>query len=124
MNVWWKKLNFRINHLLKGYFFAFLSVVIVLGLRWALNPILGSGATLLSFIFPVIVASLFYGMKPGIFATVLGLLASDFFFITPVFSFSVEKQNDLMRIFIFLIEGLSISALGEFHLRKKAKLEE
>lgn len=124
MNAWKQKLKFKIMNLFNGHLFAIFSVLIVLAIRWACNPILGSSATLLSFIFPVIVVSLFFGMKPGILATVLGALASDFFFVEPEFSFSITRQSDVLRILIFLFEGLLISILGEFHLRKKHKLEE
>lgn len=117
-------MNFKITNILNAYVFAILSVIIILGFRWILNPILGSEAALLTFIFPVILTSLLYGFNAGILATFLGLLAGTYFFLPPPFSLEIQRQEDAIRILIFILECISISALGEFYRAKEQKLEE
>lgn len=118
------RLNLKLTHHLNGYVFAILTVAVMLAVRWALTPVLASSAALLIFIFPVIVVSLFYGLRPGIIATLSGAIVADYFFIHPLYTLSITRQEDLIRVMIFIVEGISISALGEFHLRKKLKLHD
>lgn len=105
-------------YLLNGYVFAVLAVVLICAFRLSLNPLLGNASALLTFIFPVIVTSLFFGLVPGILATFLGVLLGVYFYVP------LEGKVDAFKILIFVIEGFAISALGEFHLRKKLKLLE
>lgn len=117
-------MNEKLTSHINGFVFAFITVAMMFALRLALNPVLATTAALLIFIFPVIIVSLFYGFKPGLVATITSALVGDYFFIPPFFEFAVERQEDVIRIVIFLIEGISISALGEFHLKKNSKLHQ
>ena len=59
----------------------------------------------------VVVAAAFWGRGPSIFAAVFGVLALDFFFVPPAFTFAVSDTQYILTFTGFLIVGLVISAL-------------
>lgn len=61
----------------------------------------------------VVVAATRFGRKPALLASGLSVLAYDFFFVTPNFSFGVEDERHLLTFATLFIVSLSISALSE-----------
>lgn len=59
----------------------------------------------------VVVAALYLGRGPAILASVLGVLAFDFFFISPRLTLSVDNTQHLLTFFGLLVVGLIISSL-------------
>ena len=58
--------------------------------RWLLDPWLGGNLSFLTFYFGVIFSAWYGGLKPGILASVLGLVAGDYFFADPPFTFTID----------------------------------
>lgn len=59
----------------------------------------------------VLVAAFFGGFGPGLAATVLSAVISNYFFISPIHSFSVEHPEQFYRLGLFTLEGVLISLL-------------
>ncbi len=59
----------------------------------------------------VVVVAVRYGRGPSVLAAVLGVLAFDFFFVPPVFTFAVSDTQYVVTFFVMLIVGLVISSL-------------
>jgi K+-sensing histidine kinase KdpD len=55
--------------------------------RWSLEGILVSGVPFITFFPAVIIAAFVGGLGPGLLSVLLSVLAADYFFIPPVFSF-------------------------------------
>lgn len=105
------------------YGVAVLASLLALLFRLLLEPILQGEAPLLVFVLPVMVSAWYGGFKPGVLATVLSALVGTYFFIPPLFSFEPTDLADAIRCIIFLVEGISISALNESLRRSRERSE-
>ncbi|MFT3712131.1 MAG: DUF4118 domain-containing protein [Archangium sp.] len=61
----------------------------------------------------VVVAATRFGRGPALVASALSVLAYDFFFVTPNFTFAVADERHLVTFATLFIVGLSISALAD-----------
>ncbi|MFQ4146971.1 PAS domain S-box protein [Chlorogloeopsis sp. ULAP02] len=86
-----------------------LSVALALVLTLRLQPFLAP-ANLSLFYLAVVISTRYGGIKAGIAATILSTLAVSYFFITPLYSFSISSTC-LVPLGIFLLVTLLISSL-------------
>ncbi len=81
----------------------------------------GEGLTLLTpipnlsmvFLLAVLVTAISFGIWPAIYASVLSFLTYNFFFITPVYTFTVAEPYELLALVIFLVVAVVSSALWD-----------
>ncbi len=74
-------------------------------------PVLRSGSYLF-FYLAVLVPSIYGGLGPGLFATVLAVLAVDYFLIPPIFALSPADPQDLLGLLVFGVAALITSSLS------------
>src|SRR5690606_7329904 len=65
----------------------------------------------LVFILSVLASAVFYGLWPALFACALSVLAFNFFFLSPHYTFTVDDPENVVALFIFLIVALIASNL-------------
>lgn len=63
---------------------------------------------LLAVLFPAVV----FGIWPALYASLLSFLALNFFFVEPIYTFSVAQPHELLALIIFLIVAVISSALA------------
>jgi two-component system sensor histidine kinase KdpD len=63
------------------------------------------------FLTAVLFSALAGGLGPSIFASVLGLLVYDFFFVEPHLTLTVTKPQDILSLFVFLVVAVLTSEL-------------
>jgi signal transduction histidine kinase len=80
-------------------------------LRSGLTPLLADEVPLLVFILPIIVSAVWGGPPAGLIATVLGAVAGLWLFVPPAGSLLLTTRSEVVRLGIFLIEGLVITWL-------------
>lgn len=95
------------------YSVAILASLLALLLRFLLMPLLRDNAPLLVFIMPVMLSAWYGGLRAGLLATGLCALLGTYFFVPNLFSFSIAGIGNLVRVLIFLVEGVLISWLSE-----------
>jgi len=95
---------------LKPYLGGLLLVILTTGLGYLLSPYLDPVNLLMFFLIAVILSAVFFGRSPTIFTSILGVLAFDFFFIEPHFTFSVNDTQYILTFIGLLIVGLVISS--------------
>ena len=105
------------------YGIAVVTSLLTLLLSFLLEPLLGGEAPLLAFIMPVMVSAWYGGLKPGLLSTALSALVGIYFFVPPFFSVSLVRVTDLVRVCIFLVEGVLISSLCEALRSAKQRTE-
>lgn len=88
-----------------------------------LRPYLDRGSVALPL--AAVMASAFYGgLGPGLLATILSVLASDFLFMVPRYSLSIHSADDLAEIAIFSAVAILINVLNNASRKAKQALEE
>jgi PAS domain S-box-containing protein len=77
--------------------------------RWLLHPILQDDAPLLIFVLPVFLAAWYGGFGPGLLATALATVVGVYLFVRPAYSLRLNTAADVVRVLIFVGEGLAIT---------------
>jgi two-component system sensor histidine kinase KdpD len=65
----------------------------------------------LIFLVAVLFSAIAWGLGPSIFASILSMLAYNFFFVPPVYTFTVASPQDLLALIVFLIVAVLTSNL-------------
>jgi two-component system sensor histidine kinase KdpD len=61
---------------------------------------------------PVLISAAYWGRGPSFFASLLGVLAFDFFFIPPIYSFTVTDLQYLITFAVYLLVAIVISTIA------------
>jgi PAS domain-containing protein len=106
------------------------TVVVAVGLTLLLQLLLASWfgfppnlSPFMTFFVAVIVASWFGGLGMGLLATALSALLSWYFFLSPQYSFAINTLEQGLRLILFVLEGVVISALVEAMHRVRRRAE-
>ena len=105
-----------------AYGAAVLSTALSLLLRWPLWPVLGNHSPFLTFVPAVIVSAYLGGLWPGLLATILSVVATDYFIIEPRYSFGIADSANAVALAVFALVGLMISVVSEFLHRTRRRL--
>jgi two-component system, cell cycle sensor histidine kinase and response regulator CckA len=101
----------RYNSLAFRYGFAILVSLVVIGIRWLLDPVISQHAPYLPFALALMLVSRVTGRGPGIAMTVLCVAAADWLFIEPRHSFAIADVNAETGLILFGVVGILISLL-------------
>src|SRR5258708_5144663 len=94
------------------YGYAPLSVTLCTGVAWLMYPRLDLANLVMVYLLGIVALSYRQGKGPSIWASFLSLLAFDFFFVPPRFTFAVAETQYLFMFLVMLLVGLSISDLA------------
>ncbi|BAY89568.1 MULTISPECIES: PAS domain S-box protein [unclassified Tolypothrix] len=114
----WKVLLTKLLH----YGVALLSVVLALVINLKLSPYLDATPSPLFFV-AVMVSAWYGGLGPGLLATAVSTVVIHYFFVEPVYSWSVSYSGSLVQLSVFLMAALLISSLNEAQRAAKRKAE-
>jgi two-component system, OmpR family, sensor histidine kinase KdpD len=64
------------------------------------------------FLMAVLFTAIIFGVWPAIYASILSFLAYNFFFIEPIYTFTVAKPYELFALLVFLVIAVMTSALA------------
>jgi two-component system sensor histidine kinase KdpD len=97
---------------IQRYALSVLVVACALGIRLVLHSILADRAPYMLFLLAVVVVARLWGRGPGLFATVLGGLATWYFILEPRFSFAMGSRVDATNLAFYFIVGAAICLLA------------
>ncbi len=100
-----------------------LAVLLALLLKLMLDPVTRESPFLM-FFGAVMVSAWFGGLRSALLATVLSAVASDFFFLPPVYSLGIQEAGEQLRLVLFLVEGSFIGGLTAVMQRARWKADE
>ena len=87
-------------------------VALATGLDVLLGPLIGLNSTDLVYLVPVIAAALLYGLRSGLFAGVMSALAYNFFFLPPLYTFTIADPQNAVTVVVLLGVAIITSQLA------------
>ena len=87
------------------------AVAIALSLGLLLERFTGAQSVSQVFLAAVIVSAIAWGLLPSLFASVLSVLAFNFFFLPPYYTFAITDPQNVVALFFFAAVALLISSL-------------
>jgi signal transduction histidine kinase len=88
------------------YLFTLTAVFLVSLVAQVLGSFIGFANLALLYLLPVLVAAVWWGRGPSFFASILGVMSFDYFFVPPAFSFMPTQPQDYFILTIFLIVAI------------------
>ena len=87
-------------------------VVIALVAGLLLQRYLGVSSIALVFLTAVLVSAITYGLWPALFACLISVLAYNFFFLPPLYTFTIADPENVVALFFFLFAAVIASNLA------------
>jgi two-component system sensor histidine kinase KdpD len=94
------------------YFQSFLLVSIATGFGFLIGGRITSTNLVMLYLLAVVIAAVYLGRGPAILASLLGVLAFDFLFVTPYFTFAVSDTQYIITFIGLFLVGMVISYLA------------
>lgn len=101
----------RSNNLI-AYTFALAAVTVALGLALLLKPWIGVESVDLIFLTSVIAVAVGYGLLPSLVASMLGSLTYNFFFLPPLYTFTISDPKNVAAFVTFAIVAIVVSNIA------------
>ena len=105
------------------YAVAAVAVAIAFLVKALLDPVVQGESPFLLLSAAVLVAAVFGGLGPGVFATLLGALLGDFFFLSPIGTLVPPNVGHGLTTALFLAQGLAISVIGAWLATARQRAE-
>jgi two-component system sensor histidine kinase KdpD len=97
----------------QGYAWAGVGFAIACLVAWAFQDVgLAEANKAIVFLLAIVLIAARFGLGPGVLATVLGVLAFDFFFVPPYGTFAVADTQFVITFAVMLVVALIISSLA------------
>ena len=93
----------------RPYAAAALAVAAALGVAELIEPFLGVENVDLVFLTAVVGVAVRYGLWPSLFATVLASLCYNFFFLPPIYTFTITDPTNVAAFFFFMLIAILVS---------------
>jgi two-component system, OmpR family, sensor histidine kinase KdpD len=88
---------------------ACVAVAVVLGLL--VRQVIGTGSISLLFLTAVLVSAVLFGLWPALLACVVSTLAYNFFFLPPLYTFTIADPENVVALFFFAVAAVIVSNL-------------
>jgi two-component system sensor histidine kinase KdpD len=86
-------------------------VAVSLGVALLLHQMLGLGSVAMTFLTAVLVSAVVYGLWPALFASFASVLAYNFFFLPPLYTFTIADPENVAALFFFGVTAVIASNL-------------
>ncbi len=98
--------------MLVSYGWILVAIAVVTAIGKAMEPAFDLIDIVLLYLLPVLVSAVRLGLWPSLAASVVGILAFDFFFVPPVLSFAVRDMRHVVSFAVFLLVALVTGTLA------------
>jgi K+-sensing histidine kinase KdpD len=95
-----------------GYALALLFVALATVLAFVAENLLATPNLTLIYVLPVIISAMAFGWGPSLIASGASVLAFDFFFTEPRYSFAIASPSDIWAAALLLVVGAIVSSLA------------
>ena len=95
----------------RAYLESLAMVVVALAVSEALKQYLGVSNIALVFLTAIITSAIAYGLWPALIACLASLLVYNFFFLPPLYTFTIADPENVINLFIFAFTAVIVSNL-------------
>ena len=95
-----------------AYLWTLLTIFLVTVIGKFLPPSIDLLNIALLYLLPVLISAAYWGRGPSFFASFLGVMSFDFFFVPPIYSFTVTDLQYLFTFIIYLLVAIVISTMA------------
>ena len=96
-----------------GYWAAILGVAVVTTIFAPFNARLSTTTVALAYLLVVLFVATGWGSRPATVASVLGMLCYNFFFLPPIYSFTIDDPQNWVALAAFLVTAITAGHLSE-----------
>ena len=93
----------------RPYLVAFVAVAVALAAGFAIEPWIGVENVDLGFLTVVVGVAVRYGLWPSLFASVIASLCYNFFFLPPLYEFTIADPTNVAAFFFFIAMAVIVS---------------
>jgi two-component system sensor histidine kinase KdpD len=93
----------------RPYFIALCAVAVALAIGKLIHPFVGIENVDLVFITAVVGVAVRYGLWPSLFASVVSSLCYNFFFMEPLYTFTIADPTNVAAFFFFIVMAVVVS---------------
>ncbi|MET0482404.1 MAG: sensor histidine kinase KdpD [Aestuariivirgaceae bacterium] len=86
-------------------------VAVALGCGMILDEVLAVQNIALVFLTAVLASAITYGLMPALYASIVSMLAFNFFFLPPLYNFTIAEPENVVALFFFLVIAVIASNL-------------
>ena len=104
----------------RHYLLALLATILAAGLAWAVSSVLALPNISLVFLAAVLLVAVRSSLGPALACAALSFLTYDFLFIPPNFSFTIQREEDVLTLLFFL---LMAALTGNLAARQRRQLQ-
>jgi two-component system sensor histidine kinase KdpD len=97
---------------LKPYGISLLLVLAVIPVALALHLVLNISNIALVFLTAILLSAVWFGRGPSLFASMIAVLAYNFFFLPPIYTFTIADPENVVALFFFAVVALIASGLA------------
>ena len=91
------------------YLLAAVAVAVALGVGELIRPWLGIENVLLVFLTAIVTVAARFGLRPSLFASVAASLCYNFFFLPPLYTFTIGDPNNVAAFVFFIVVAMIVS---------------
>ena len=104
----------------RSYAVALLLLAATTALAKFCEPWIGTGAVDLLYLVPVIVTATLYGLRPALFASIAAALAFNFFFLNPLYTFTIAEPQSVLTVVILTgVAAVTSNLAGRLRTRAR-----
>jgi signal transduction histidine kinase len=111
------------QHATLGYLIAIGATAAVALIRFAISDAVGNFAPIVTFTVAIVIAAWYGGLRPGLLATVLSVLAADYLYNPARHTFRIQTVSGAVSLGVLAFAGVLISLLCESLHRTRRHLE-
>lgn len=107
-----------------GYLIALAGVCLMTLLLSPFHDHINDTTISLALLLVVLVVATIFGSRPALFASILGLLSFNFFFLPPVYTFNVDDAQNWIAFAAFLVTAVVAGQLSSYARRRAEESEQ
>ena len=111
------------NRSWESYAWSLLAVAATVGTAWCFNVIMSHavGSIAMFFLVPVLLSAVSFGLRPALFTAFLSVMAYNFFFLPPLYTFTITDPNNWLSFAVLLLVAVTAANLAA-RVRAQANL--